>query len=79
MGDLSIKNVPDAQIAALRVRAERNHRSLEEELRAVLDDALREVSEKKLSITELSALARSLGLKTADEATQMIRQDRDSR
>ena len=37
MGDLSIKNVPDAQIAALRARAERNHRSLEDELRAIID------------------------------------------
>ena len=79
MGDLSIKNVPDAQIAALQARAERNHRTLEEELRAVLDDIARETPERTMSISELSAYAQSLGMPTGDEATQMIREDRDSR
>jgi plasmid stability protein len=82
MGDLSIKNVPEAQIAALRARAERNHRSPEEGLRAVIDEVLRGVAEKNektMSISELSAFVQSLGMPTGGEATQTIREDRRSR
>lgn len=38
--NLSIKNVPDALAARLRERAERNHRSLQGELIAILEGAL---------------------------------------
>lgn len=37
--NLSIKNVPDALAAKLRERAERNHRSLQGELMAILESA----------------------------------------
>jgi plasmid stability protein len=37
--NLSIKNVPDALAAQLRERAERNHRSLQGELMAILESA----------------------------------------
>jgi plasmid stability protein len=37
--NLSIKNVPDALAAWLRERAERNHRSLQGELMAILESA----------------------------------------
>lgn len=37
--NLSIKNVPDALAARLRERAERNHRSLQGELMAILESA----------------------------------------
>lgn len=37
--NLSIKNVPDALAARLRERAERNHRSLQGELMAILEGA----------------------------------------
>ncbi len=37
--NLSIKNVPDAVADALRARAERNHRSLQGELMAILEAA----------------------------------------
>ena len=36
---LSIKNVPEAIAVKLRARAERNHRSLQGELMAILEDA----------------------------------------
>jgi len=39
MVNLSIKNVPDALAARLRERAERNHRSLQGELMAILESA----------------------------------------
>jgi plasmid stability protein len=37
--NLSVKNVPDALAAKLRERAERNHRSLQGELMAILESA----------------------------------------
>lgn len=37
--NMSIKNVPDALAAKLRERAERNHRSLQGELMAILESA----------------------------------------
>ena len=38
--NLSVKNVPEALAAKLRERAERNHRSLQGELMAILEEAL---------------------------------------
>jgi plasmid stability protein len=38
--NLSIKNVPDALADKLRARAERNHRSLQGELMAILEHAI---------------------------------------
>lgn len=38
--NLSIKNVPDGLADALRERAERNHRSMQGELMAILETAL---------------------------------------
>ncbi|MBK8322262.1 MAG: Arc family DNA-binding protein [Betaproteobacteria bacterium] len=40
--NLSVKNVPEALAARLRRRAERNHRSLQGELMAILESAARE-------------------------------------
>ena len=40
--NLSIKNVPEAIAARLRERAERNHRSLQGELMAILESAATE-------------------------------------
>ena len=40
--DLSVKNVPEALAAKLRGRAERNHRSLQGELMAILEAAVNE-------------------------------------
>lgn len=38
--NLSIKNVPDALAEKLRARAERNHRSLQGELMAIIESAV---------------------------------------
>lgn len=45
MPNLSIKNVPEALAEALRQRAERNHRSLQGELMAILEQATSESPE----------------------------------
>jgi plasmid stability protein len=77
--NLSIKNVPEETVAQLKLRAKRNHRSLQGELLALIDEAIGASSAKRMTIAELSAYVQSLGLKTRDEATRWIREDRDSR
>ena len=72
---LSIKNVPDALASRLRKRAAANHRSLQGELLAILEDAV----QPSLTIDEFVELVKASGLRTPDESVAMIRNDRDGR
>lgn len=72
---LSVKNVPEKLAARLRERAARNHRSLQGELMAILEEA----AAPSLSIDELAEIVRTLGLKGPSESAAMIRADRDGR
>ena len=74
--DLSIKGVPEEQVARLRERAKANHRSLQGELRALIEEAISAVP-RKLSIDEVATRAGKLGLKRRNEAARLIREDRD--
>ena len=74
--DVSIKGVPEEQVARLRARAKANHRSLQGELRALIDDATGTVP-RRHSIEEVAAKVGKLGLTRRDEAARLIRQDRD--
>jgi plasmid stability protein len=72
---LSVKNVPNDVARRLKARAARNHRSLQGELRSILEEAARATT-----VVELVALARRLGLKgPAGESAAMVREDRDGR
>ena len=73
--NLSIKNAPDEIVRRLRQRAERHHRSLQGELLAIIEDAVR--SEPALSPAELLAEVRRLGVRTPSDSTAIIRADRD--
>lgn len=75
--NLSIKNVPDEVAERLRRRAVRAHRSLQGELMAILEQAAWE--QARLTTAEALTQVRQLGLRTAEEATTMIRRDRDAR
>ena len=74
--DLSIKGVPEEQVRRLRERAKANHRSLQGELRALLEEATG-TAPRKLSIEEVAARVGKLGLKRRNEAARLIREDRD--
>lgn len=74
---LSIKDVPEEILERLRARADRNHRSLQKELLAIVEAAALEESE--LSVDDLVEYVRNLGLSTPDEATGWIRELRDGR
>ena len=73
--NLSIKNAPNEVVERLRRRAERNHRSLQGEMLAILEDAVR--PERSLSPGELLAEVRRLGLGGAAEAADIVRSNRD--
>ncbi len=74
--NLSIKNVPDSVLERLRQRAHHNHRSLQGELLAMLDDY---VGPASLSLAELSEHVRRLGLSSRGDSTATVREDRDGR
>ena len=73
--NLSIKKVPDELAASLRVRAARNHRSIQGELMVILEEALG--SDRRLDARKLLRRVRKLKLVTGDQATRIIRADRD--
>jgi plasmid stability protein len=74
---LSIKDVPEETLLRLRARAERNHRSLQKELLAIVETAAIE-EESELTVDELAQYVGDLGLSTPDEATGWIRAHRDA-
>jgi plasmid stability protein len=79
--NLSIKNVPAEKVELLKQRAKRNHRSLQGELLALVDEAvgMQTVSKKAITIDEFVERARKTDIKTPDESTAWIRELRDSR
>lgn len=79
MGDILIRNLDDAVIAAWKKRAELHGRSLQAELHAELSQAV-----KALRKQELMEQARRIREKTDmskldKEGWELIREDRDSR
>jgi antitoxin FitA len=75
--NLSIKSVPDDIAKELRARAARNHRSLQGELMAIIEEAAGKKS--PLSPSEFLAEVRALGLRTPAESRSMVREERDAR
>ena len=75
--NLSIKNVSDEIADRLRQRAALAHRSLQGELMAILEKAVRE--EGRLTPAEALRWVRENGLETDDEAAALIRRERDRR
>ena len=73
--DLSIKSVPEDQVRRLRERAKANHRSLQGELRALIDEATG--TPRRLGIDEIVTRVTGLNLTRRDEAARLIREDRD--
>lgn len=71
---LSVKNVPADLAKRLRDRAARNHRSLQGELRAILEQA-----GHRLTLDDVLTLTRRLKLKTPSDSAEIIRSLRDDR
>ena len=75
--NLSIKNAPDDIVSRLKARAEKNHRSLQGELLAILDEAVRK--ESSFTVEEILREVSRLGLQSGSESVEFIRADRDAR
>ncbi len=75
--NLSIKNAPDDVVERLRARAARNRRSLQGELLAIVEEAVR--PPEYLTPSQVLAEVRRLGIETPAEAADMVRADRDAR
>jgi antitoxin FitA len=76
--NISIKNVPKKKLDKLKLRAKLNHRSLQGELLSIIDQAIEIVPPRRsITIEELAENGRRIGLSTASESVQMIREDRD--
>jgi len=75
--NFSIKNVPDEIAEALRDRAARNHRSLQGELMAILEETVGQT--RTLTPREVLEEVRRLGVKTPSDSVDIIRRLRDSR
>ena len=73
--NLSIKNTPDAIVTKLRERAKRNHRSLQGELMAILENSV--LSEGRL--TPEAVLAATAGAKYPSGSGRYGSSDRDGR
>jgi antitoxin FitA len=75
--NLSIKNAPDDLVVLLKARAERNHRSMQGELLAIIEEAVR--APQRMTPMELLAEVRKLDLKMPSEAAEIVRKMRDER
>lgn len=75
--NLSIKNAPDDVVQRLRERAERHHRSLQGELMAIIEAAVRE--DYPATPADILVEVRRLRLRTPSEAAAIVRADRDVR
>ena len=81
--DFSIKQVPEDLARRLRKRAEANHRSLQGELMAILQQALKQDAAADASVVReaapAQALRRSRRVAAASESALIIRQAREGR
>ena len=73
-----ITSRPAPLVERLRARAARNHRSMQGELLAIVEQAV--MPERRLSIAEIGERVRALGNPSlTNDSVDIIRADRDSR
>ena len=77
MANLTIRNLDDAVVEALKARAKDHNRSLESEVREILAERVRRQTRGE----ELAARARAFAARTSNvgqsDSTDLIREDRD--
>ncbi len=78
MGQLIVRNLDDRVIDALKARAARQERSLEAELRVILERA---AAERVIDVAEARAraerISRALEGRSHSDSAALIREDRD--
>ena len=73
MAQVLVRQLEDRVVEALKARARRNHRSLEEELRAILTAAAKP---DRKEFWRLADEIRSRSKSTGPDSTELIREDR---
>lgn len=76
MPAITIRGVPQDVLDRLRERAKRHHRSLQGELRAILEETVRD---RGLTIQEVEERLAALDFETGEDAVALVREGRDAR
>jgi len=79
VGHVTIHNLDDATLEALRTRADRHGRSLEEELRDIVVQSARRVLSKDEQLALMDRIRSMTPPGRRPLAEDLIREDRDSR
>lgn len=72
---VTLKNLPEETVERLKARARQNHRSLQGELRAILEEA---AGPRPLTVEEVYQRAKARGVAT-ESSVELIRHMRDTR
>ena len=81
MAQILIRDVDPELVARLKERAKRKHRSLQGEIKAILEDAIGKPMDREAMLAMIDkwqSYWKAQG-KTFSDSTEMIREDRDSR
>ena len=72
MAQILVRNLDDRLKVRLRSRARKNGRSMEEEAREILRDALRQKQQSQYGLgTEIANMFRGIGLKKGEEIKEL--------
>ena len=77
MANLTIRNLDDAVVERLKLRAKAHNRSLEAEVRTILESTVR-VADRKAFIQEAKRIAAMTPDVPQTDSTILVREDRDS-
>lgn len=77
MGQIVIHDLDDTLLDRLKQRAEINHRTLEDELRAILQEAT--TADRREKLAQIDRIRAMTPRRLATDSADLIRQDRDSR
>jgi antitoxin FitA len=77
MAQMTIRNLDDAAYARLKAQAKRNHRSLEAEARAILEDAAN--ADRAALLQRIRERRNRMAAYYEGDVTADIREERDSR
>ncbi len=77
MADVLVRNLDDGAVRRLRARAKRDGRSLAAEMRAILEQASREV-DAQTALKRIRRIRARLGDRTFTDSAEIIREAREA-
>jgi plasmid stability protein len=76
MAQVLVRDLSTAAVATLKARAKRNHRSLQGEVKAILEEAAGRTKAMERFRRETAKLRKSFGNKVFSDSAALIREDR---